>query len=422
METLELEVERPVHGGWSLATAGDGRRLLVAGAIPGERVRVHAARRRGVWLGEVDEVLEASPARVTPPAHPGLDLGHVAYDRQLEIKRDVVLDTWRRAHAHGTALPDLPPVTPSPDVWGYRGTIQPAVARHAGSGTRLGYRRAGSHEIVALDDDPTANDACRLGWDAVAAVSLRGVREVVLRGTDEGRVLVALVAEAPPRELLAVAHDLVRAGVHGVAAAPYDPRGRFRGGAERLAGARASTQRFGDVTLTVTATAFAQPNPRAAGELYRTLASWAPPAQHALDLYAGGGVIGMHLAARAERVTALEIDRGSIERAKRDAAAAGIANLTAVRADVRGVRIVDDVDLIAVDPPRAGLSASVRDAIDASRAPHLFYVSCDVATWARDVADLGRRGWSLERVQAFDFQPHTHHVELLSLLARPAAG
>jgi 23S rRNA (uracil1939-C5)-methyltransferase len=429
MERLTLDIERLVHAGRALATAPDGRRMLVAGAIPGERVAVVAERRRGVWLAEVEHVVEASPDRVPTPAHPGLDLGHVAYERQLALKREVVIDAWRRAHAGAEPPFELAPVTPSPEVWGYRGSIQPAVAeRDRSEAVRLGYRRMGSHEVVALDDDPTANAACRAGWDAVIGCTLpRGVREVVLRGNDDGEVLAALIAETATRDLLGVAHDLVRAGVHGVVGAPYDPRGRFRGGAERLAGARSIAQRYGDVTLTLTATSFAQPNPGAAHALYRTIAQWAPHARHALDLFAGSGVIGMHLAARADRVTALEIDRGSVDRGRRDAAAAGVTNIEIFRSDVRDLAVADDVDLVAVDPPRAGLASDVRDALHASRARVLVYVSCDVATWARDVADLCGRGspdraWRLERVQAFDFQPHTHHVEVLSLLVRGASG
>jgi len=82
------------------------------------------------------------------------------------------------------------------------------------------------------------------------------------------------------------------------------------------------------------------------------------------------------------------------------------------------VTIPDDVELVVVDPPRAGLSAELRAAIVRSRVPRLLYVSCDVATWARDVADFARQGLRLERFEPFDFYPQTHHVEVLSLLSR----
>ena len=419
-----------MHGGrcvaYPVASAdggGDaGRRgplVLLTGAIPGERVRAVVADRKGVAFGEVTEVLDASPDRVSAPAHPGLDLGHVALDRQLALKREVLLDAARRA---GVALPgEVPGVEPSPAPWGYRNAIQPAVGTLAVRevATPLGYRRSGSHEVVVLPQDPTANAACAAAWVIVRGVRLpKGVQEAAIRGNDDGEALVALVATTVARDALDAAHALVRAGVTGVALAPHDPRGRFRAGAERLAGARAIRQRYGDVSITLTATAFAQPNPAAASVLFRELADWAPPARHALDLYGGNGVIGMHLAVRCDRVTVVEIDRGAVERGRADAERAGARNVMHLRLDARDIDVPDDVDLICVDPPRAGLAAVTRQAIVGSRARTLVYVSCDVATWARDVSDFQRAGFRLERLRPYDFQPHTHHLELLSLLVR----
>jgi 23S rRNA (uracil1939-C5)-methyltransferase len=450
-DLLELTVDRPVHGGRCVAypeaaessstrdadasdRAARRRVVLVSGAIPGERVRARVEVRKGVAFGTTVEVVAADADRVDAPAHPGLDLGHVAYARQLQWKRAVLADALRRSGLEappgddGTAQGD---VAPSPAVWGYRNTIQPAVVaahdppveRAPARATALGYRRAGGHEVVVLDDDPTANDACRSAWRALEGTRLpRGVVELAVRGNDAGEALVTLVATTEARAALDAAHALVAAGVHGVALAPYDPRGRFRGGAQRLAGGRTLLQRYGDVEITLTATAFAQPNPAAASALFRTLAGWAPAARHALDLYAGNGVIGMHLAPHVERVTCLEIDRGAVDRGRADAARLGLANVLHVRLDVRDVLVPDDVDLVVVDPPRAGLAAATRAAIAGSRARTVLYVSCDVATWARDVADLTEAGFRLDRLRAYDFQPHTHHLELASRLVRGGAG
>jgi len=444
----ELLVDRPVHGGRFVglpadATAGDGpaapgrgQVVLLAGGIPGERVMASVELRKGVAFGEVVEVVAASADRVPTPAHPGLDLGHVALARQLMLKHEVLLDAARRAGVE--QLGDVPAVVPSPLAWGYRNAIQPAVAPSApasGSSpgpasapgpvpapeprTPLGYRRPGAHEVVALAEDPTANAACAAAWAAAASVGLpRGVREVAIRGNDAGEALLALIATGEARDALDTAHELVRAGVAGVALAPYDPRGRFRGGTQRLAGARSLQQRYGDVDVTLTATAFGQPNPAAAGALFRELAAWAPPARHALDLYGGNGVIGLHLAPQSERVTVVEIDRGAVERGRVDAQRAGAANVMHLRLDARDLRVPDDVDLVCVDPPRAGLAAATRQALVDSRARTLIYVSCDVATWARDAADLQRAGFRLDRLRPYDFQPHTHHLEVLSLLTR----
>lgn len=408
---IETTTERLVHGGRALARAADGQVALIAGALPDERVVAEVEVRSGVLQGQVVEVLEASPDRVEPPVHPGLDLGFASYPAQLRLKADVVVDAARRA---GVDLPDdAVAVVPSPDVWGYRSGIQPAL-RHG----RLGYRREGTNDVVPMDGDPTAFEGANRAWSALAEAALPGsVREVAIRANDDGEALVALVATAPAKALLDLAHGLVAAGITGVALAPHDPRGRFRAGKERLAGARELRQRYGAVELSVSATAFAQPNPRAAGAAFLALAELAPGGTVAIDLFAGGGAIAAHLAPKYDRVIAVEVASESVARGRRDLGRIGIGNVAFERRDARRGD-VPPADTIVVDPPRSGLARDLRSAIDASVASDLIYLSCDVATWARDAADFAQRGWRLVVARPYDFQPHTHHIEMLSHFER----
>ena len=152
--------------------------------------------------------------------------------------------------------------------------------------------------------------------------------------------------------------------------------------------------------------------------LYQRLQDIAPSGHLALDVYAGSGIIGMYLSQKFEQVRALEIDRGSIVRGQQDTERLGITNLKFIKADAKYLDIPDDADLIVVDPPRAGLNKEVRQTISASKVKQFIYVSCDVATWARDVADFEQAGWKLSYIEPFDFYPHTHHIEILSRLER----
>ena len=71
-----------------------------------------------------------------------------------------------------------------------------------------------------------------------------------------------------------------------------------------------------------------------------------------------------------------------------------------------------------VDPPRAGLADGVVDDIAAARPARVAYVSCNPATWARDVARFEARGYRLVRVRPVDLFPQTHHVELVGSFER----
>lgn len=406
-----LTVEKVIHGGYGLARLADGEVVLVRGALPGEVVEVNLCRQKGVLFGEPTRLHTPHPERVPASPHPGLDFSHASYALQLELKRQIIAEALARALGRELAVP---PLHPAPAIWRYRSSIQPVVTP-AG----LGYRRPESHEVVTLADDPVASPPLSAAWQRLAHLRWpKGVRELVLKGNDEGEVLAALIARASAKNYLDFAHQLLALGLSGVGYARFDPRGRFRSGSERLAGARTIRQRYGAFDITVGLNSFAQPNPTAASAAYRALQALAPGGRHALDLYAGSGIIGMHLAAKYARVTALEIDRSSVTRGQADARRLGIDNLYFIRADAKALAIPDDVELVSVDPPRSGLGRELRAALCRSSASALLYLSCELATFARDLADLTAQGWRLGQLEAFDFYPHTHHIELLALLTR----
>ena len=399
-----------VHGGAALTRLEDSRVALVRGGLPGERVQAALAVRSGVLQGEVTQIIEASPERVPESPHPGLDYSFANYAYQLTLKREVTLDTLKRSLKREVDVPD---VIAAPEAWHYRHTVQPAATKDG-----LGYRKPGEQEVVTLLADPVAHESVNRVWAGWQAP--KGIREVVFRCNDAGEVLVSLIAGASAKNYLSFAHDLLKKdiGVVGVSYAPFDPRGRFRSGSERLAGARTLLQRYGDFEMSVSATSFAQPNPGAASLLYAELQRWAGAGTAVLDLYAGGGIIGLHLAQNFEQVTALEVDKSSVTRGERDAERLDVRNLTFIRADAKRLGPLPEAELIVVDPPRAGLAKGVRERILTSSVERLLYVSCDVATWARDVAQFEAAGLTLKRVQPFDFYPQTHHIEVLSLLER----
>jgi 23S rRNA (uracil1939-C5)-methyltransferase len=407
----EVKLERMVHGGNALSRLRDGRIALIRAGIPGETVKAEVIEKSGLVQGKVTEVLEASSDRIEAPRHPGLDYGFINYERQLGLKRDVVQDALTRSLKRDIEIPN---VRAAPKIWNYRNTVQPVVMKQG-----LGYREEGSHDVVLLESDPTANEAINNLWEQWQNLNApKGIHEIVLRANDEGELLVALIATASAKNYLEFAHHLVREGIAGASYAQYDPRGRFRAGSEKLAGEKTILQPYGKFDISVSATNFAQPNPSAATQLYEALEKLAPSGNLALDVYAGSGIIGMYLSSKFKRVIALEIDRGSITRGQRDAERLGIKNLAFLKTDAKRLEIPEDADLLTVDPPRAGLNKEVRQTINASNVKQLIYVSCDVATWARDVAEFEKAKWKLTHVEPFDFYPHTHHIEMLSRLER----
>src|SRR5262249_15008272 len=140
-----------------------------------------------------------------------------------------------------------------------------------------------------------------------------------------------------------------------------------------------------------------------------------PVSSPALDLYAGVGLFAVSAAAaRGARVTAVEGDRF--------AAADLAANASATSgAGTPGHQSIEDFLqaggdrrrrlTVIVDPPRTGMSPAALSGVLRLNARRLVYVSCDVATLARDARRIADAGWAIVRLDAFDLFPNTPHVE-----------
>ena len=141
-----------------------------------------------------------------------------------------------------------------------------------------------------------------------------------------------------------------------------------------------------------------------------------------LDLYCGAGLIGLSVADKVKKVVGIEIIPAAIENAKQNALDNGINNAEFHCGDASLVAELIKkgykFDAVIVDPPRKGLSSDVIEALDASNADKIVYVSCNSATLARDIALLKEKGFNAKKVTPADLFPRTIHCEAIAFLVR----
>jgi 23S rRNA (uracil1939-C5)-methyltransferase len=419
---LVLTVEKPVAGGRMLARH-DGEILLVAGTLPGEVVRARVERTgRGVAYAVTTEVVEASPDRrslIADPACGGNVYAHIRYDRQLALKGEVIADALHRI----ARLPAPPPilVAASPEL-GYRMRARLHVRDGA-----IGFFREGTHDLcdagatgqlLPETADLIARLSFRLRGERVAGITSIDLAENV--SASERAVHLDWVGPAPGQSLARLFGDFPLAGVSLSAA----------GGpaAETIAGTPFVTDvfsladiRHGQVTMTLRrhALAFFQANRFLLPRLLSHVVELAPPGP-VVDLYAGVGLFAVSLAAAGhERVSAIEGDRTSAADLRENAKPYG-AGLQVFATSVE--RFVKErprapAATLILDPPRTGMSREAAAGVSTLGAPRVVFISCDVATFARDVRRLLDAGYRLESIEAFDLFPNTAHVEALAVLA-----
>ena len=396
----------PVHGGYALARPEGMGVLFVRWALPGEVVSVRLVeRKREYAFAEAVEVLSPSPRRVVPPCEVfgecgGCQLQHADYPYQLEMKREILREAFRRIGKTDVAPEIAPP-------WSRSGT---------GTGGGSGWRGRRSGSSAELSHRLVPVSRCPLMIDAINAV-LPGLRGL-------GRF--ADVSEVQ------VASDGVRAS----ASFPGVPFGN--GMVEHLAGrtggvlsgARFEDRSWGEERITlplegisysVSPGGFFQANWRMNQAMVRRIGAilgdrGVSAGARLLDLYAGAGNFALPLAAKVREVVAVEGEARSFRELRGNVRENALANVRIVRSSVETFRPEGRFDALVLDPPRSGLSERALSRVREIAARNVLYVSCNPSTLARDVRSLSDR-YDLASLEMHDFFPNTHHVEALAVLS-----
>jgi len=188
---------------------------------------------------------------------------------------------------------------------------------------------------------------------------------------------------------------------------------------ERLAGLRARRMPDGDYTLSEARKKgfFEQTNNAVAQAMLDRVEALITPGGSLVDAYCGAGFFAQHLRGRFERVVGIEENEFAVAHARTHAEpheqylSGDVAELLAEVLAESG-----ETSLI-LDPPAAGITASVIDSIMAAQPREVIYVSCNPGTLARDLAVLCRT-YRLDSVTPLDMFPQTAEIEVIVHLKR----
>lgn len=424
----ELTIERVVPGGAGLARL-DGAVTLVNGGLPGDRVLVDP-RPDGPRLLRAD-----APAIVAPGPHRrpedevcplaadgrcgGCDWAAARLESHAELKTQLVHDALRRIGR-----------TPEAELPAFRFVASPRKYRLRSrlrwdGGHALGFLGRASSRVADVEACEVVTDALLARLPALrAALAAARAPECelqLLEGKGGTPVLAELRFEATPPACGALADALLGPldGVRLVArgrlvAARGSPSLHLEAGGARF---RVSVSSFFQANLHLL-DAFLGEAREAAHE-----AAGEGVSRGAVDLYAGAGFLTRALLEAGFETEAVEADPSSSADLAANLAAwrgeglAGRGRAVASTVEEHLRRSREAPDAVFADPPREGLSPSARKALLRLRPRRLFLVSCDPATFARDLSAL-LPAYRLRTLALLDLFPGTHHVETLATLAR----
>ena len=387
----------------------DGQTVFVPRTLAGETVKASGTAPRL----ELNEILVASPDRVTPPCRHfgtcgGCSLQHMSAARMLEWKHDEVALAFSRAKVKT----DIDPCIPSPLHSRRRVTF---TARRGKDSIVLGFNERASHDVVDITECPILlpEIESRLGdFRSLTATLLRGNEDIQLaiNAGDNGLDLHFTLEQDPSEDMLAAfvrafaRSPFLRAGVNGDVVAEHEK----------------PIVAFGAANVTPPNGGFLQAVVEAESAMADLVCGHLKSRKKVIDLYCGSGTFALRLA-RNSRVHAVEEEAASIVAIQSAERAEGTKSITTEVRDLEELPLMASelkaYDGLCLDPPRAGAEAQIEEIAKADLRS-VAYVSCNPVTLARDTAVLINAGYILERVTPIDQFVFSPHVEVVALFSK----
>jgi len=421
--------------------------VFVPGTILGEKVKAKIYEvKKNFARGQLEGIILASPHRVTPPCPVyhfcgGCHLQHIAYEKQLEMKKEIVENALNRiGHQNIKALPVLGMENP----WRYRNKGHFQVNQEEGK-VRLGFYGADSHDFV-----PAAGCVLfsvqinRLISYLEGQISLQNVtvynsktgegnlRNILIRESrSTGEIMIIFITkEDNLRFDQNILNDLVRVFPQVISIYQNinrSPKAVLLGKDFRLLKGKTDLEdALGPFKFKISPQSFFQVNAEQAEILNKKVLEYANLSgeETVIDSYCGTATISIYIARHAKRVYGVEVEKSAVRDAKINCELNGISNLKLFTGKAeewfyKWRRSGEEVALVIVDPPRSGCSSKVLKGIMKIKPKKIIYVSCNPATLARDLKYLTKDDdYKLKKVLPIDMFPQTGHIECIASLER----
>ncbi|PKM76661.1 MAG: 23S rRNA (uracil(1939)-C(5))-methyltransferase RlmD [Firmicutes bacterium HGW-Firmicutes-15] len=398
----------------------EGKATFIPYAIPGETVEVEITEEKKRFRrARLTEIKDSSEDRITPLCPHFYECGgcayqHVSYPKQLELKQRVVQESINRI---GKIDLEVNPVLGMEEPWRYRNKVAWHVDRINGQ-LKMGYYQNDSHKIIDITTCKLISvemenlslyikaklDELNLpdhGEIVIRQSSLNRKLMLVFRGDGMENVSINSLLDYPELESIYTINNDFYTLLHGE---PY------------------LEEEINGLHYDISALSFFQVNSGQTSKLYDLVKEYAHarPSNRVLDAYCGMGSISLLLAKTARKVLGVESYAPAIKDATNNKYKNKIFNCDFLTGPCEIIipQLIDEFDLVVLDPPRAGCTEDLIEAIAAISPRRIVYVSCNPATLARDLALFEKEGFETREIQPVDMFPQTSHVECVVRIYR----
>lgn len=419
--------------------------IFIPGALPDEVVVAKIVKSYPHYIqGELIRIKEKSPDRVAfpegvDPEIGGLELAHLSYEKQLEFKRNNMLESLRKYHPRNYAKYKVKKTIPAPDEWHYRNKAQYQIENIHGK-TKLGLFAPNSHRLIDLPKMPTQSEDTQKTEREIKVLieklhvpvanfrrHLPGVKTIVVRQSEATKeIQVTLITIGHKiKNLIPLAKEIMKlnnvVSVYQNETEWQNPQ-VWGNKTEKLLGKNQIMEEILGKKFALSPRAFFQLNPVQTVNLYSKALKYLDltPDQTLIDAYSGVGTLGILAADRVKQVIGIETIPEAVKDAQHNVELNHINNADYIQGSVEKVlpelkNSGVSIDALIVDPPRTGLAKKLIKTLLQVKPETFVYISCNPSTLAQDLVLLSEV-YDIRVIQNVDMLPQTPRCEAIAKL------
>lgn len=420
-----LTLEKIIGGGQALGQLDYGKKALVWGGLPGEKVEIVVTKKKSSFVeGIVADVIEPSPERVEPvDGESYLSTSPwqiMTFEAEQRYKAALIEEAFE---LHDIVVPEPIDIFTDNHELGYRNKIEFSWwwDKEAAQ-LDLAFFRRGTHGKIPVEGTSLAHPAINTAAHAIRDVLRQRdvqaylLKTVIIRCGRAGNTAMQLYVKDEDFPVFTEA-EIASLGVQGFELIFSNPKSPASVITHRMQawGTTTLTDTILEVPFTYAVEGFFQINLPVYEQALLDMKEWVDASKPTVDLYSGVGTIGLTIG--GDHVSMVEINEHAVREMQR--------NITALQREkaakailAPSEKVLENITsdaCIIVDPPRAGLHEDVINKLLESQPARIIYLSCNPVTQARDTALLAEK-YGIRYHRGYNFFPRTPHIEHLVVL------
>ena len=460
-QKLEIEIEKIVFGGEGLGRI-DGFAVFVPMSVPGDKLEIDIISvKKSYARGLITRIIEPSKDRIEDLSKvsfedfDGCDFGMLKYEKQLEYKDKMLEEVLTKISGIDLENVQVEKIIESDEKVNYRNKTAEPFFKKDGI-IQTGFYSRKSHNVFLAKESLLKSEIAKMIIDKFLQkvnnfsgtkkefkvfneINNTGfLKQIMVRNNEKNEVMIIVIVNKNSQynqlsKVLEEMYDENECIKSVYISVKTEQNNVILGKNIHLFGSQYLEEEMEGLKFKIYPNSFFQINKKQALKLYDTAIEFLNEEKNnknngkiyektVIDAFSGTGTIAMMLSKNIKKVIGIESVESSTLAAKLTSHENSIQNVEFVNGKVEKelpkILKRENIGAIVFDPPRRGIEEIALKSVIKNKIEKIVYISCNPATFARDVKILTENGYVLKKITPVDMFPQTSHIEVVGLLEK----